>query len=135
MPKMIAHKEMKRGDCEFLFSGNTIVWNGSIIGQYCFYDLPLKEWMRYYQFRGDKRVQRPKLRFLVLILSSFTISHRWGWCYGPACCRISSGSKVIRFYLRIFFDLMGIACVNSYLIYDIKHPNSSKKPTSLPSRP
>ena len=29
----------------------------------------------------------------------------------------------VGFYLRIFFDLMGIACVNSYLIYNMKHPN------------
>ena len=29
----------------------------------------------------------------------------------------------VRFYLRIFFDLMDIACVNSYLIYNMKHPN------------
>ena len=29
----------------------------------------------------------------------------------------------LRFYLRIFFDLMDIACVNNYLIYNMKHPN------------
>ena len=29
----------------------------------------------------------------------------------------------IRFYLRIFFDLMDIPCVNSCLIYNMKHPN------------
>ena len=29
----------------------------------------------------------------------------------------------VRFYLRIFFDLMDIACVNSYFIYNMKHPN------------
>ena len=29
----------------------------------------------------------------------------------------------VRFYLRIFFDLMDIACVISYLIYNMKHPN------------
>ena len=28
----------------------------------------------------------------------------------------------VRFYLRIFFDLMYVTCVNSYLIYNIKHP-------------
>ena len=33
--------------------------------------------------------------------------------------RISS----VRSYLRTFFDLMDIACVNSYLIYNMKHPN------------
>ena len=31
-------------------------------------------------------------------------------------------SSVI-FYLRIIFDLIDIACVNSYLIYNMKHPN------------
>ena len=29
----------------------------------------------------------------------------------------------VRFYLPIFFDLMDILCVNSHLIYNIKHPN------------
>ena len=29
----------------------------------------------------------------------------------------------VRFYLCIFFDLMNIACINSYLIYNMKHPN------------
>ena len=29
----------------------------------------------------------------------------------------------VRFYLRIFFDLIDIACVNSYLIYNMRHPN------------
>ena len=29
----------------------------------------------------------------------------------------------VKFYLLIFFDLMDIACVKSYLIYNRKHPN------------
>ena len=29
----------------------------------------------------------------------------------------------VRFNLRIFFDLMDIACANSYLIYNMKHLN------------
>ena len=29
----------------------------------------------------------------------------------------------VRFYHRIFFELMDILCVNSYLIYNMKHPN------------
>ena len=51
----------------------------------------------------------------------------------------------VRFYLRIFFDLMDITCVNSYFIYNMKHPNKlslpdyktivAKKPNSIPSRP
>ena len=38
-----------------------------------------------------------------------------------AAYRLDRKSSV-RFYLRIFFDLMDIACVNSYLIYNMKHP-------------
>ena len=29
----------------------------------------------------------------------------------------------VGFYLHIFFDLMDIACVNSYIIYNMKHPD------------
>ena len=29
----------------------------------------------------------------------------------------------VRFYFRIFFDLMDGACINSYLIYNMRHPN------------
>ena len=48
--------------------------NGWIIGKCCFYHLPLEEWMAYYQFRGEKKVQIPSLLFLVLSLSIFTIA-------------------------------------------------------------
>ena len=34
----------------------------------------------------------------------------------------------VRFYLRIFFDLMDITCVNSYFIYNMKHPNKMSLP-------
>ena len=37
-------------------------------------------------------------------------------------CHLDRMSSV-RFYLYIFFDLMDISCVNSYLIYNMKHPN------------
>ena len=102
-----------------------IQWFASrwIIGQCCFHHLTLKEWMTYYQFRGEKRVQRPSLRFLVLRLSSFTIA---AWVdltdQRTATYRVHRKSSV-GFSLRIFLDLMDIACVNSYLIYNLKHPN------------
>ena len=41
-----------------------------------------------------------------------------------AAYRLDRKSSV-RFYPRIFFDLMDIACLNSYLIYNMKHPNKS----------
>ena len=48
--------------------------NGWMTSQCCCYDLPLKEWITYYQLRGEKRVQRPSLWFLVLRLPSFAIA-------------------------------------------------------------
>ena len=39
-----------------------------------------------------------------------------------AAYRLDRQSSV-RFYSRIFIDLKDIACVNSYLIYNMKHPN------------
>ena len=39
-----------------------------------------------------------------------------------AAYRLDRKSSII-FYLHIFFDLMGIAFANSYLIYNMKHPN------------
>ena len=80
--------------------------------------------MTYYWFRGEERVQRPSFRFLVLRLSSFIIA---AWVVNlmdqrTGTCRLDRKSS-ITFYLRIFFDLMDIACINSYLIYNMKHPN------------
>ena len=58
----------------FFFQVTQWLENGLIIGQYCFYPLPLKKWMTYYQFRGEKRFQRPSLQFLTIRFSSFTIA-------------------------------------------------------------
>ena len=41
---------------------------------------------------------------------------------GTAAYRLDRKSSV-RFCLRVFFDLMDIAYVNSYIIYNMKHPN------------
>ena len=91
--------------------------NGKIIGQCCFSHLTLKEGMTYHQFRGDKKAQKPSLQFLVLRLSSFTIVT---WVELILCLDRESS---VRFYLCSFFDMMDIACINSYFIYNMKHPN------------
>ena len=122
MPKMIDDKQMKSRNCEFFFQVIQWLANGWIIGQCCFYHLLLKEWMTYYQFRDEERVQRPNLWFLVLRLSSFTIVAWVELILWTAAYRLYQKPSV-RFYFRIFFDLMDIAWVSSYLIYNVKHPN------------
>ena len=39
-----------------------------------------------------------------------------------AAYHLDRKSKV-RFYLRIFFDLMDVACANSFVVYNMLHPN------------
>ena len=81
--------------------------------------------MTYYQFRGEKRVKRLSLWFLVLNVVKLYNSSMGGvnpMDQHTAANRLDQKSSV-RFYLCIFFDLMDITCVNSYLIYNIKHPN------------
>ena len=82
--------------------------------------------MAYYQFGGEKRVQRPSLWFLVLSLSSFTTA---AWVelilWTSALLHfIWIKSHLLDFNCTSFFDLMDIACVNSYLIYSMRHLNS-----------
>ena len=85
MPKMIDDKQMKRGDCEFLFSGNTMA---------C-------KWM-------DNQS--------MLLLSSALEGMN-------DILSIQGRESSVTFYLCIFFDLMDIVCVNSYLIYNMKYNN------------
>ena len=114
---------MKRGDCEFLFSGNTMAckWmdNRSVLL------LPWKEWMTYYQVRGEKRVQRTSLWFLVLRLSRFTIAAwveliLWTSILPHIFCM---ESHLLDFTSAFSLILIDISFVNSYLIYNMKHPS------------
>ena len=114
--------------------------NGWIISQCCFYHHPLKEWMTYYHFRGEARVQRPSFRFLVLRLSAFYNSGMGGvdlTSQGTIAYRLDR-RLFVRFYLRIFFDFSDVGYVNSYLVYNIKHPDKLfllDFQNSLPWRP
>ena len=118
---------MKWGYCEFFFSGNTTAckWMDNRSVLLLSSASALERMNDILWFRGEKRVQIPSLWFLVLRLSSFTISGMGGVDLihqRTATYRMDRKSSV-GFYLHTFFDLMGIACVNSYLIYNMKHPN------------
>ena len=71
-PKWLTISRWKVEIASYFFQVIKWLANGWIIGQCCFYHLLLNEWMTSYQFRGEKKVQRPSLLFLFLSLSSFT---------------------------------------------------------------
>ena len=125
MPKMVDDKQKKRGDCEFLFSGNTMAYKwldnravlllSSALGG--MNDMLLVQ----------RREKRSKTKFLVLCPKVVKLYNSGMGGVDlmdqrtAAYCLDRKSS--VRFYLRIFFDLMDIAGVNSYLIYNMKHPN------------
>ena len=125
MPKKMNDKRMKRGDCEFLFSGNTMAckWmdNRSVLllssaleGMNDILSVQRTE-------KGSKTKSLVPCPKIVKLYDSGMggvdlINRR------TAAYRLDQTSSVI-FYLRIFFHLMHIACVNSYFIYNRKHPN------------
>ena len=46
--------------------------------------------------------------------------NRWCWLYWAYHLHRKS---TIRFYLHIVFDLMGVACANNCIVYNMMHPN------------
>ena len=125
MLKMIDNKQMKRGDCEFLFSGNTMAckWmdNRSVLLLSSALEGMNDTLSAQRREKGSKTkssVPYPKVVKLynsgmggVALMDQRTAPYR-----------LDQKSSV-RFYFHIFFDLMDITCVNSYLIYRMKHPN------------
>ena len=125
MPKMIDDKQIKRGDCVFLFLGNTMVckwidnWSVLLLSSALegMNDI-LSVQRREKDLKTNSSVPCPK----VVKLYNSGMSGIDLMDQRTAAYRLDRKSSV-RFYLRIFFDLMDIACVNSYLIYNMKHPN------------
>ena len=116
---------MKGGNCEFLFYGNTMAckWMGDWSVLLLSSALEGMNGILSVQ-RGEKGSKTKSLvpcpKVVKLCNSSMggveVMDQR------TAAYRLVRKSYVI-FYLRIFFDMMDITCVISYLIYNVKHPN------------
>ena len=122
---MIDDNQIKRGDCEFIFSGNTMhcKWmdNRSMLLL-----SPALEGMNDI-LSAQRREKGSKTRSLVSCSKVIKLynSGMGGIHFldqRTAAYRLDENSFV-RFYLLIFFDLIDIVCVDSYLIYNMKHPN------------
>ena len=125
MPKMIDDKQMKRGDCEFLFSGNTMAcrWmdNRSVL-------LLSSALERMNDILSVQRREKDsKIKSSVPCPKVFKLYNSGMGGVDLRDQRIAAyrlyRRSFVRFYLHIFFDWMDITCVNSYLIYNMKHPN------------
>ena len=125
MPKMIDDNQMKIGDCEFLLSGNTMACNwmdnqsvlllwSALDGMNDISSVQRRE-------KGSKIKSSVPCRKVVKLYNSDMSGVDLMDQRTAAYCLDRRPS--VRFYLRIFFNLMDIACVISYLTYNMKHPN------------
>ena len=116
---------MKRGDCEFPFPGNTVAckWMGN---QSVLLSSSVLEGMNYISsVLGRENSSKTKSSVpcskVVMVYNSgmggvdFMDQHTVTY--------LLNQNWSVRFYLHTLFGLMDTACVNSYLIYNMKHPN------------
>ena len=85
----------------------------------------LKEWQQHLLFPAGKKDQRQKIQ---VSFPDVTKMQNKGMCgfdlidQMAEACHLNQRST-IRFYLRIFFDFRDIVCANSYIVYNMMHPN------------
>ena len=100
--------------------------NGWKISQCCFYHLHLNEWMTEI-LSVQRREKGSKTKSLVPCSKVVKLYDSGMGRFNLMDQRTAAfpldRKSSVRFYLRIFFDLMDIKCVNSYLIYNMKHLN------------
>ena len=122
---MIDDKQIKRGDWEFLFSGNTMAckWmnNRSVLLLSSALERMNDKLSVQRREKGSKTKSSAPCPKVVKIYNSGMggvdlMDQR------TAAYRLDRKSSV-KSYLCILFDLMDIAFVNSYFIYNMKHPN------------
>ena len=124
MPKMLDDKKMKRGDCELLYSKNVMAckWMDN---RYVLLVSTTLEGMydvSSVQRRGKGSATKSSNPCPTVVklynngMGQVDLMDQRTETY-----RLDRKSSV-RFYLHIFFDLLGIACVNSFLVYNMKHP-------------
>ena len=125
MPKMIDDKHMKRGDCEFLFSGNTMVCKWMDVWSVLLLSSALDGMNDILSVQSREKGSKTKSSVPCPKIVKLYNSGMGGvdlMDQRTAAYRLDRKSSA-RFYLRIFFNLMNIACVNSCLIYNMEHPN------------
>ena len=111
---------MKRGDCEFLFSGNTMSCKWMANRPVLLLSSVLERMNDILPFQRREKGSKAKPLVPCLKVVKIYNSDMGGvglMNQGIGAYRLDRKSSV-RFYLRIFFGLMDIACVNSS---NIKH--------------
>ena len=124
MPKMLEDKKMKRNDCEFLYSKNVMACKWMDNQSVLLVSTALEGMDDVSSVQRKEKAFAIKSAITCPTVVKLYINGKGGvdlMDQRTAACRLDRKSSV-RFYLRIFFYLLHIACVNSFLIYNMKHP-------------
>lgn len=124
MPKELKAGQMKRGDNRFLFSDKVAccVWFDRRPVTMLFSNITGMQSTSTVQRRQEGSASK-------ITVSCPDVIKMYNQGMGgvdlvdqrAAACHLDR--KSIRFYLRIFFDLMDVACANAFIAYNMKHPN------------
>ena len=117
---MIDDKQMKRGDCEFLFSGSTIACKWMDNRSVLLLSSALEGMNDILSVSGKRKGFKDQILWLLVKLYNSSKGGVDLMDQRTAAYRLDR-KPYVRFYLCIFFGLVDIACVISYLIYN--HPN------------
>ena len=125
MSKTIDDKQMKKGECDLLFSANTVACKWMDNRSVLLLSSALGEMNDILSVQRREKGSKNKSSFPFPRVVKLCNSGMGGvdlMDQHTAAYHLDRRSSV-RFYLSIFFDLMDIACVSSCLIYYMKHPN------------
>ena len=122
---MIDARQTKRGNCDLLFSGNTMACKWMDNWSVLLLSSALEEMNNILSVQRREKGSKTKSSVPCPKLVKLYYSGMGGGDLmdrRTAAYRLDRKSSA-RFYIRILFDLTDIACVNSCLIYNIKYPN------------
>ena len=124
MPKTLEDKKMKRSDCEFLYSKYVMACKWMDNRSVLLVSTALEGMVDVSSVQTREKGSATKSAIpcpTVVKLYNNGMGAVDLLDQRTAAYRLDHKSSV-HFYVRIFFDLLDIACVNSFLVYSMKHP-------------
>ena len=127
MPKILEDKKIKKGDCEVLYSKNAMACKWMDNQAVILLSTALEGMDDVLPVQRRLKVSAAKCSIACPTVVKLYDNGMGGVDFmdqRTAVYQLDRKSSV-RFYLRMFFDLLDIACVNSFLVYNMKHPKQS----------
>ena len=127
MPKILEDKKIKKGDCEVLYSKNAMACKWMDNQAVILLSTALEGMDDVLPVQRRLKVSAAKCSIACPTVVKLYDNDMGGVDFmdqRTAVYQLDRKSSV-RFYLRMFLDLLDIVCVNSFLVSNMKHPKQS----------